>query len=166
VKAPNNDAAQAAFPGGNAMKSTIRTIALATFVSIASLCPALHAQTTPLGRFSVPFSFNCGNSHLSAGVYDVTVDDGGVLVLRSDNYAIMTLARLSFDPASSKVNTAIFKKYGDRYFLEQIATLDNLDADIGVSKSEKQAAREWASLGQKGTQVALVSLPTRPHAGN
>jgi hypothetical protein len=148
------------------MKTSIRTIALAALVSIASLCPALHAQTTQLGRFNIPFSFDCGRSHVSAGVYDLTVEDGGVLTLRSGKYVVATLTRLSFDPAASKVNTAIFHKYGDRYFLEQIATADNLDADVLVSKSQKQAAREWASLGQTGTEVALVALSTGPHAGN
>lgn len=147
------------------MKTTIRTFALAALVSIASL-PALHAQTTALGRYNIPFSFDCGSRHLSAGVYTLTVDEGGVLTLSSSNYAVMTIARLSFDPTAATVNTATFKKYGDRYFLEQIVTADNLDTTIGVSKFEKQAAREWASLGQKGTQVALTALPTGPHAGN
>ncbi len=148
------------------MKSSIRTIALAALVSIASLSPALHAQTASLqARFDVPFSFDCGTTHLSAGVYTLTVPEGNILVLRNSSQAVVALVQMAYDPTPSRNTLATFKKYGDRYFLEEITASGKFShAYVAESGAEKRAARE---SGEAGTQIAVAALPPNPRrAGN
>jgi hypothetical protein len=142
------------------MKTNIRTIAVAALVSIASLCSALHAQTATIyARFNVPFSFDCGKTHLSAGVYTMTVEDGRVLVLGSSrNQSILALVQMDYAATRSSRTLATFTKYGDRYFLAGITERGN-NASVSESGAEKRAARELAMRGEVGTQVALAMLP-------
>ena len=150
------------------MKTNFRTIALATLAVIASLSMTVHAQTLQ-ARVNVPFSFDCGSSHLSAGVYTLTVENGQVLTLRSTSkYAVMALVHTSWNPNAAKNSVATFKKYGDRYFLQEIATSTSMNlAHVVESDSEKRAAREFRTRGEDGSQIALALLPMDPtHAGN
>ncbi|HEX4066953.1 MAG TPA: hypothetical protein VHZ09_13105 [Acidobacteriaceae bacterium] len=140
------------------MTTTIRTIALAALVSIASLAPALHAQTLQ-ARFNVPFSFDCGSSHLAAGPYTITVEENGILTLRQASHAIMALTHMGYVPTQPSTNLATFKRYGDRYFLTEISTNDNLHVYVAESGAEKRATRELARRGEPGTQVAIALLP-------
>ncbi|HEY1498066.1 MAG TPA: hypothetical protein VGF88_00675 [Acidobacteriaceae bacterium] len=150
------------------MKTTIRTIALATFVAIASLSTTMHAQTIQ-ARVNVPFSFDCGAAHLSAGVYTLSVESGHVLTLRSsNNYAVMAVVQTAYNPTPAALSQATFKKYGDRYFLEQIRTGGSLmETWVSESDSEKRAAHEYRTRGEAGSQIALALLPMDlRHAGN
>ena len=52
------------------MKTTIRTIALASLVAIASLSQTAIAQTGwPSTTVDIPFAFDSGTQHFEAGVY-------------------------------------------------------------------------------------------------
>jgi hypothetical protein len=157
-------------PRRNVMKNSIRTIALAALVAIASMSTTMHAQSaSPLAKVNVPFSFDCGAAHLSAGVYTLSVEDGRILMLRdSRGYAVLAVVQMSYNPAASKTSEATFKKYGDRYFLEQIRTSGSLtEAQVNESTSEKRAAREYRTRGEAGSQIALALLPMDlRHAGN
>jgi hypothetical protein len=152
------------------MKTNIRTIALATLVAIASMSTTMHAQTASLqARVNVPFSFDCGSAHLSAGVYTLTVENGRVLILRSSKgYAEMAMVEMAYSPIASKTSDATFRKYGDRYFLEEIRTNGSVtQALVNESGSEKRAARDYRIRGEAGSQVALALLPMDlRHAGN
>lgn len=140
------------------MKFTICTIALATLAAIASVSPALHAQTLQ-ARVNVPFSFDCGKAHLAAGPYSMTVDDKGILVLRQANHAIMALTERGYTPTGHGTSQATFRRYGNRYFLTEISTAENLHIYVAESGAEKRATRELATRGQIGTQVAIALLP-------
>jgi hypothetical protein len=150
------------------MKTNFRTIALATLAVIASLSMTVNAQTLQ-ARINVPFSFDCGSSHLSAGVYTLTVEDGQVLTLRSTGkYVVMALVHTSWNPTAAKNSEATFKKYGDRYFLEEITTSTSMNlARVIESDSERRAAREFVARGGAGSQISLALLPMDlTHAGN
>jgi hypothetical protein len=146
----------------SATRTIARTIALAAVVCIASVSPALHAQTAQAllqARVNVPFSFDCGRSHLAAGNYNITLRESGVLVLRQGAQAVMVLTQAGYVPAVAASSRATFRKYGDRYFLTEIATIDRLHIYVAESGAEKRAARELATRGEAGTQVALALLP-------
>jgi hypothetical protein len=53
-----------------------------------------------------------------------------------------------------------FRKYGDRWFLEQVEIAGSeTSVSVYESKPERQAARELASRGGDGTQIALALVP-------
>jgi hypothetical protein len=142
----------------SATRTIARTIALAALVCIASVSPALHAQTLQ-ARVNVPFSFDCGISHLASGVYNITVQEDGVLILRQGSHAVMVLSHMGYDPSPSASNRVTFTKYGDRYFLTEIATATNLDIEVSESGAEKRATRELASREESASQVAVALFP-------
>jgi hypothetical protein len=143
------------------MTSNIRTIALATLVAIASLSQTLHAQTVPhSARVNVPFSFDYGTQHFAHGVYTLTMDGTNVLTIRSGAESAMAISQIAWMPMRINSSEVVFRKYGDRYFLDEVL-IANLGADITVneSKAEKSAARELAHRGSQPTTLALAFLP-------
>lgn len=143
------------------MTSQIRNIALAALVAIASLAPALHAQNTIHAQVSVPFSFDYGTTHFGRGTYVISMN-GEALVVRNriTSQSAMVMARLNESPISANASLVTFKKYGDRWFLEQVQIAGNsTSVSVYESKQERQASQELASRGGEATQVALALLP-------
>jgi hypothetical protein len=147
------------------MTSNLRTIALAALVAVASLSQALHAQSDPIhSQVTVPFSFDYGKAHFGQGTYIISMDNQSVLSIRTvEGRTTMAMAQLSFDPRPAKSGVVTFRKYGDRYFLEEVSVAGS-EAHVSVyeSQAEKHAARELAMRGQEATQVALALLPEHP----
>jgi len=145
------------------MTSQIRNIALAALVAAASLAPALHAQNSIIhARVNVPFSFDYGTTHFSRGTYVITMSGDDALLVRNrmTSQSAMVLARLDESPIPADASLVTFKKYGDRWFLENVQIAGNgTSVSVYESKAERQAAQELASRGQDATQVALALLP-------
>lgn len=144
------------------MTSQIRNIALAALVAVASLAPALHAQHSSIhARVDVPFSFDYGTTHFGRGTYVISMNDGALVVRNSiTSQSAMVIAR--FDESSMPANASLvtFKKYGDRWFLENVQIAGNTTSVSAYqSKAERQAEQLLASRGQEATQVALALLP-------
>ncbi|MFZ0631129.1 MAG: hypothetical protein WA399_00455 [Acidobacteriaceae bacterium] len=143
------------------MKSNLRSFALAAAAALASLTPALHAQTIQ-AQANVPFSFDYGTTHFSQGTYVITMNGDSVLVVRNrvTNQSAMVLARLETSPIPAENGLATFKKYGDRWFLEHVEIAGSGNSvSVYESKAERQAAHELALRGGEATQVALALLP-------
>ncbi len=146
------------------MKSSIRNFAVATFVALASLAPAMHAQlATDSARVNVPFSFDYGKTHFAHGVYTITMTGMNVLTVRSRTESAMAVVRTAFDPGRRVTSQAIFKKYGDRWFLEEVRIAGGPDITVNESAAEKSAASE---LAQRGSQPATLALAFLPERGN
>jgi hypothetical protein len=144
------------------MKLNIRTIALATLVPIASLSQTLHAQTAIAARVDVPFSFDYGTKHFGHGVYTLSMDGQHFVTIRNNASFATAMAQTSYDPTPAKTSVVVFRKYGDRYFLEGVSIAGAAThIDVLQSREEKRAARELASRGENATQVALALLPAR-----
>lgn len=146
------------------MTSQIRTFALAALVALASLAPALHAQNTIRAQVDVPFSFDYGTTHFGQGTYILSMNGQNSLVVRNraTSQSAMVIARMDISPVVAHHSRVTFKKYGDRWFLEQVEIADS-DTSVSVyeSKAERQAARELASRGGDATQIALALLPAQ-----
>jgi hypothetical protein len=150
------------------MKSNIRTIALATLVAIASLSQTLHAQTLAVPvRVDVPFSFDYGSQHFGHGVYVLSTNTQHVLTVRSNGSSGMAMIQSAWDRTPAKTSVVIFKKFGDRYFLQEVRIANAAThIDVLESQAEKRAVRELASRGEtRTTEVALALLP-EPTVGN
>jgi len=145
------------------MTSQIRNIALAALVAIASLAPALHAQNSTIhARVDVPFSFDYGTTHFGRGTYIITMNGDVALVVRNreTSQSAMVMARLDESPIPANSSLVTFKKYGDRWFLEQVQIAGNSNrVSVYESKQERQASQELASRGGEATQIALALLP-------
>lgn len=143
------------------MTSQIRNIAVAALVAIASLAPALHAQNTIHAQVVVPFSFDYGTTHFGRGTYVLSMTGNALVVRnRTTSQTAMVMAQLDDSPTAANSSLVIFKKYGDRWFLENVQIAGN-GASVSVyeSKAERQAARELASRGEDATQIALALVP-------
>lgn len=146
------------------MTSQIRTFALAALAVLASMT-TLHAQNTIRAQVNVPFSFDYGTTHFGHGTYVLSMNGPNSLVVRNQatGQQAMILAQMAFDPAPSSNSLVTFKKYGDRYFLEEVS-IANSETRVTVyeGKAERHAARELAQRGVGATEVALALAPARP----
>ena len=147
------------------MKSILRTLALATLAATASLSLTLHAQTSLIhAQVTVPFSFDYGTTHFGQGTYIIAMIGDNTLLLRNraSTQSGMAVIQTSFDPTPAKKGVVTFRKYGDRYFLEEVSIAGSeTHVSVYQPKAERNAVRELASRGEEGTQVALALLPER-----
>ncbi len=143
------------------MKTTIRTIAVAAFVAIASLSQTVIAQTgQPATRIDVPFAFDYGTQHFAAGVYTVSIRDKNILTLSGGKSSAWAMIQAGYDPTQNKSGYVVFRKYGDRYFLTEFAPASgSLHASVSESNAERRAARDYAAshLTPGRVQLALLS---------
>src|ERR1700761_7154743 len=102
------------------MKTTIRTIALATVVAIASLSQAVIAQTGQHAlKVKVPFAFNYGSQRFAPGAYTLVMENQNVLSLRNGQRSARILIETGYDPTERKSGYVVFRKYGSIYFLTE-----------------------------------------------
>jgi hypothetical protein len=143
------------------MKTTIRTIALASLVAIASLSQTVIAQTgQPSTKVDVPFAFDYGTQHFAAGVYTVSMRDKNILTLSKGNRSAWAMIQTGYDPTQHKAGYVVFRTYGDRYFLTEYAPASgSLHASVFESGAERRAARDFAANHRSpgSVQLALMS---------
>lgn len=145
------------------MKSQVPTICVAVLAAVASLLPTVHAQTSAVYRIEVPFEFNAGKSHLGPGTYTITADEPHhTLMIQNEMQSLLVLTQVSYDPGRSGNSKAVFKKYGDRFFFEELDMGGHAtNMYLSVSQAERRAARELARQGKQPTELALAVLPER-----
>jgi hypothetical protein len=137
------------------MKHSISTLALATLVAIASLTQA-HAQTN-VARVNVPFAFNLGADHFSAGTYTIGVQGLDYVALSNNENpsARMAIIESRSDSGSPSAPASVtFRKYGNTYFLAEYSA-SGTTITLLESKKERSLAREYA-LNQ--TNPGLVQV--------
>ena len=125
------------------MTKTFSTLALTIGLSgLAGGSLAMAQDVRETGN--VPFDFQVGSQHLSAGTYNVSRPAySGVLRLQNTASRTSTLAAM---PISSGVNRnaeskLVFHKYGDRYFLAEVwFGDDSVGHALPKSKMEKEYA--------------------------
>jgi hypothetical protein len=142
------------------MKTNFRTIALAALVAIASMSPALQAQTTDTyAQINVPFAFDYGTAHFAPGTYRIDMRSTKILAVHNGSRTGMAMVQTEYNHFPVKTGQVFFEKYGDRYFLQEVWTAGS-DTHLSVyqSKREKQAAKELASQGTAPNRIALALL--------
>jgi hypothetical protein len=140
------------------MKSSISTFALATLVAIASLTQA-HAQNLA-ARVNVPFAFDFGSEHFSAGAYTISMLGDKVVGLRNNAHpsARMAIIESISDLGSPNEPTSVtFRKYGNSYFLAEYST-SGTTITLSESKTERSLAREYAANQANPGSVQVAAL--------
>jgi hypothetical protein len=101
--------------------SKVRAIFLATILAGAPLAPASHAQDLEgTVIVNVPFAFQNGSQHLSAGLYTISMDYQHIAIIRGELGSGVAMAAFDEDRQPSKTTKVVFRKYGDQYFLDEI----------------------------------------------
>jgi hypothetical protein len=140
--------------------SKVRAILLAIILTGAALSAASHAQDLEgTVIVNVPFAFQNGSQHLSAGLYTISMDSQRVAIIRGESRSGVAIAGFDEDPQPSKTTKVVFNKYGDQYFLHEIwVEGDTLHTYFPPSKQEKL---EISANRTAPTSVEVAAL--QPH---
>jgi hypothetical protein len=143
----------------------MRTISMLKFrasiftaiLALAPLSPALHAQGE-FAQVNVPFAFETGSGHYPAGVYTVSMETPSILMIRGASKSGLVMMKAVEDNGQrTKRGMAIFHKYGNRYFLNEIsATGETRHLHLQPSKAEKQMEIGANKTAPSTTEVALI----------
>ena len=143
------------------MKSHVRRL-VAVLLAVGSCVPALCAESKSHLTMRVPFAFQFGAQRFAPGtcrIYDVTPY---VLQLKCGSSLGTAMVRDDIDFRTVRPGYALFRKYGDRYFLVEIRP-SNSTARVRIYESgwEKQAARELEAERRSPTLVKLALIEAR-----
>jgi len=135
----------------------MKKFAIAAFALLAGLSTAsLHAQSTEI-RANIPFNFTVSGKTLPAGTYRFYSVHGNTLVIQNVNRSAGVLSHIDTkDTAQPDLRSIVFNKYGDHYFLREVqSSVADLNGQLPVTKSEKQAQQLEASIPAENVKVAL-----------
>jgi hypothetical protein len=114
-----------------------------------------HAQIVGNLEANIPFQFHAGNAKFPAGKYVIHMFDDSDLTVMEISSADGTTTAL-FQVHAAEANSApgrselIFKKYGDRYFLEKLFDEGNLSgSQVVESAYEKRIGRAAAEATEE-----------------
>jgi hypothetical protein len=115
---------------------------LATVVLITA--GSLSAQTNdrPV-KANIPFDFNAGGKHYSAGQYSVNaISDLALAILGQGSESGFVSSRRAQSSSPSATTKLIFHQYGTSYFLYQIWVQgENSGRELPMTRVEKELAR-------------------------
>src|ERR1700751_877266 len=147
----------------------IAAIALFAVVTTFGFANALAQDLEYPVRATMPFNFTVGNKSLPAGTYTILQVRDNLVEIRNQDGSAMTLsATYPYGQSSSKA-VVVFNKYGDQYFLHQIAGgPSSINENLPVSKSESRVRhQENFALNQSQVTIPVgegnyLSLHGRP----
>ena len=129
----------------------------ASVLAVAPLSPASNAQDAGvIGRMNVPFAFETSSQHYPAGVYTVRMEDQHLVRIWGTSVAGLSMALVEDNGAPVKKGMAVFQRYGDRYFLNEISiTGRSGHLFLRPSKQETQSQIAASKTGPTGVEIAL-----------
>jgi hypothetical protein len=123
----------------------------------------VQAETQPLLKASIPFSFTVGNQSFPAGDYTIStvqVQARDVIELQSSDGKrasfVPTHPAYSLDPSAQ--TKLIFQHYGSEYFLSQIWTLGRTSGRELVLPDHSKELAQNGSTRDVTTIVAIARL--------
>jgi hypothetical protein len=151
------------------MKMNVHVFAFILLFAMSTLSQPLHAQNKiSTAKVDIPFGFDYGAKHFGPGAYTLDMQNLRFMTLRDNDHAAFVLTRVEYNRKPAAVGHVVFQKYGDRYFLQEVWTV-NSDSHLTVcaSKWEQRAARELVAQGTAPSRVelAMVTTPSTP-SGN
>jgi hypothetical protein len=111
-----------------------------------------------IGKINVPFAFETGSGHhFAPGVYSVRMVSLHTLLLRGDSDSALTTASAEDNDQPAKTGKAIFRKYGNQYFLSQI-TVAGRSRLVCFEHSKAESRAQVAAERTPPTNVELALL--------
>ena len=149
------------FKKENPMKNRIFSLLKAFSVCAVLAISCFSAQFDHQTITAVPFDFMVGNQHMAAGTYEVTTNQSIVLVRGEENdSATFAIAFSAYAGKTQERATLVFKRYGDRYFLNQVWYPGT---DQGRELTTSKLEREIARNAGKPQIVALLAVAPKTH---
>jgi hypothetical protein len=116
---------------------------LALLAVAAASAPAQFVNNVM--RVSVPFSFTAAGRAYSAGDYTIQINRlNGVVILSSWPNSAVLSTRTDSQPAEAGRNYLQFRRYGQRWVLQEIVLLGTAQ-ELGPGKLEKAFAKSEAA---------------------
>jgi hypothetical protein len=128
----------------------LTTLTLALLISVP-----LSAQT--IATATVPFDFTVGQTQMPAGTYDISPLAHGAMVIRDGKTAKSVASVFRWEDAGKgdSATKLVFHKYGDKYFLSQVARgHGNGVMQLPTSKLEEEVRIASSSAPQKAVVAA------------
>jgi hypothetical protein len=98
-----------------------RASIFAAVVTLAPLSPASHAQDAGMiAQVKVPFAFNTASQHFAPGLYRIRTANEHILVIQGASSSHFAMVRAEDNAQTVKTGKAVFHRYGDQYFLNEI----------------------------------------------
>jgi hypothetical protein len=69
---------------------------------------------------NVPFAFENGSQHFTAGPYTIRMGSQNMLMIRGKSRAGFAMTLFDEDSHPSKTTKVVFRRYGDQYFLYEV----------------------------------------------
>jgi hypothetical protein len=106
------------------MKPQALTISALAIVLTLLFTSGVQAQQNFLFRVEVPFNFIAGENHLPSGQYRVFHIAPNLLQMQREDGRASTFISVQGSPVMSgnNRNQLVFNRYGDTYYLSQVAT--------------------------------------------
>jgi hypothetical protein len=103
------------------MKKLFLFSLLGAFVLVIAASLSAQSNGCPV-RANIPFDFDAGSTHFSAGEYDVSAIDsqGALAIVGRDSESALVNSRRAQSSSPSARTKLIFHQYGGSYFLYQI----------------------------------------------
>ena len=128
----------------------LTTLTFALLISIP-----LSAQT--LATANVPFDFTVGQTQLPAGTYNISPLAHGAILIRDGKTAKSVASIFRWEDAGKgdSVTKLVFHKYGDKYFLSQVARGNgNGVMQLPTSKLEEEVRVASSRVPEKAVVAA------------
>ncbi len=130
-----------------------------SFAGVAMLLTAIAAsgQTFHQARVTVPFSFVAGRTSSPAGDYRVSVDiDRNLVTLISSSSKPIMFFTISASPSPDGRSYLRFHRYGERWFLEQVA-VNGVAEEVPIAKRAREVFTA-SNTGDGGPLSADIAL--------
>jgi hypothetical protein len=137
-----------------------RASLIAAFLAVAPLSPALHAQRQQMQvKVNVPFAFESGARHYTAGVYTVRMENQHTMVIQGSSESGLAMAQVADDSQPAKKGKAVFQRHGNQYFLSEIWVAGKSE-HLYFPGSKADSKLQIAGNGTAPTEVELAVLET------
>ncbi len=111
-----------------------------------------------LGQVNVPFAFEIASQHFTAGVYQIRMEDQHILLVQGKTGSGLVITTMDNDREPAAASKATFRKYGDQYFLGDIAIAGrSRHLHFAASKTEGQP-RIGTKTAPTGVELAMLQV--------
>jgi hypothetical protein len=137
-----------------------RASIFAAVLAIGPFSPVSRAQDVGmLAKVNVPFAFETASRHFTAGVYTIRMENEHTLLIRGNSDSGLTMASIDDNAQPAKKGKAVFRKYGDQYFLSEISiTGKSRRVHFAPSRAESQVRIAGSKTIPTGVEVALMDV--------
>jgi hypothetical protein len=135
-----------------------RASIFAAVLTIVPMSPALHAQDADMAaEVNVPFAFNTASQHYAPGLYRLRMESEDTLLIQGGSNSHLAMVRTEDEAQRVKTGKAVFHKYGNQYFLSEIAVAGtSRHLHFAPSKREKEAQIAQDKKAPEGVELSLL----------